>query len=103
MNSNKRHSYLNDIPFNLDTRMDTVNDYDFTRVDALLVETHCQLKNFIEICDNLIQKIGKKISILRYFHFFLYYILGKNTLSGVRENQVLQQLKAFKMAKKAED
>ena len=66
MNSINRHSYLDDIP-----RMDTVNDYDFTRVDALLAQTHCQLKNFIEMCDNLIQKMGKKISILRHFHFFL--------------------------------
>ena len=61
-------SYLDGIPFRLDPRIEAVNNYDFTRVDTLVAQT-LPTPGLSEMCDNLIQKMGKNLKIHSPFCF----------------------------------
>ena len=53
-------SYLDGVPFRLDPRIEAVNNYDFSRVDSL-VNQALPTPGLSEMCDNLIQKMGKNL------------------------------------------
>ena len=62
-------SYLDGVPFRLDPRIEAVNNYDFTRVDTLLAQ-QLPTPGLSEMCDNLIQRMGKLLDKLIYKKMF---------------------------------
>ena len=56
-------SYLDGVPFRLDPRIEAVNNYDFTRVDTLLAQ-QLPTPGLSEMCDNIIQRMGKLLDKL---------------------------------------